>query len=150
MSQCVQILHDKMQLQKEKIHFFEMTHALLFEKSVPKSYLGEAVLIVAYLFIWLPSKVLGNKALVNVLSEFFTDYHWFSKISPKVFICVSFVHIHAQSHGKLILELVNVSFIGYSPIKKGHKCYHPTSKKFFISINVNSAQNHPFFTYPHL
>ena len=40
-------------VERKNCHFFEVTHALLFEKSVPKSYLGEAVLIVAYLFIWL-------------------------------------------------------------------------------------------------
>ena len=36
-------------------------------------------------------------------------------------------------------------FVGYSSLQKGYKCYHPSSRRFFISANVTFAEYEPFF-----
>ena len=36
-------------------------------------------------------------------------------------------------------------FVRYSSLQKGYKCYHPSSRRFFISANVTFAEYEPFF-----
>lgn len=106
----------------------------------------------ANLINWLPLKELGNKVIVKVLSKFFPNFHGSSKIPPKVFRCVPFVFIHAQSHYKLDPQALKYVFIGYSQQRRGTNIItdHPTSKKFFISMGVTFAENQTFFIDPHL
>lgn len=48
--------------------------------------------------------------------------------------------------GNLILKLLNVSFIGYSPTQEGHKCYHPPSRRSFVSMDVTFRESKPYFS----
>ncbi|RVW48495.1 Retrovirus-related Pol polyprotein from transposon RE1, partial [Vitis vinifera] len=36
-------------------------------------------------------------------------------------------------------------FLGYSPNQKGYKCYSPTTKKFYTSMDVTFFKNQPFY-----
>ena len=36
-------------------------------------------------------------------------------------------------------------FIGYSLTQKGYKCYYPSNKQTFISIDVTFHENQPFY-----
>lgn len=55
-------------------------------------------------------------------------------IPPKIFGCVCFVHKHTR--GKLDPRALRCVFIGYFSTKKGYKCYHPPTKKFYMIIDV--------------
>ena len=110
-------------------HLLETTRALLFEKQVPKDYWGEAVLTAAHLINRLPSRVLGNKTPISVLSQFYPEFNKSNHFPPKIFGSVSYVHIHTQNRGKLGPRAVKCVFLGYSSTQKGYKCYHPNSKK---------------------
>ena len=72
-------------------------------------------------------------------------------LSPQVFGCVSYVHIHDQLHGKLDPRAVKIAFLGYSPTKKGYKCHHSPIKKHYITMNVIFIENQQYFnnTYFH-
>ena len=63
----------------------------------------------------------------------------------KVLGCVSFVHIHTHNRGKLDLRALKCVFVGYSTTKKGYKCYHPTTRKTFISMDVTLMEKKSFF-----
>lgn len=79
----------------------------------------------------------------QILIDFFPDFHRFSKILSNVFGHVSFVQIDAQS-SELDPQALKCVFIGYSPTKKGYKCYYPTSMKFFILMEATFIENRPF------
>ena len=71
-------------------------------------------------------------------------------ISPKVFGCVSFVHVHSHGQGKLDPRAVKCVFIGYSPTQKGYKCYHPPTRKTYVSTNVTFVERENYFSSPSL
>ena len=124
-SSCVDTPQQNGVAERKNRHLLETTRALLFEKQVPKHYWGEAVLTAAHLINRLPSRVLGNKTPVSVLSQFYLEFNKSSHLPPKIFGSVSYVHIHTQNHGKLDPRAVKCVFLGYSSTQKGYKCYHP-------------------------
>ena len=108
------------------------------------------MLMAAYLINRMPSRILGFKSLVSVFSNHFPDSHITCKLTPKVFGCVNFVHIHAHNRGKLDQRALKCIFVGYCATKKGYKCYHPFSWKFFISMDVTFVERQFFFFTPYL
>ena len=90
---------------------------------------GEAVLTATHLINYLPSKILGFKSPMGILSTFYLNLNTTNNLVPRVFGCVSFVHVHSQNKGKLDPKALKCVFVGYSSTQKGYKCYHPPSKK---------------------
>ncbi|KAM1895745.1 hypothetical protein ACFX13_044458 [Malus domestica] len=55
-------------------------------------------------------------------------------LSPRVLRCVVFVHLHPpQRNNKLEPRTLRCVFLGYATTQKGYRCYHPPSKKMFIT-----------------
>ena len=63
---------------------------------------------------------------------------------PRIFESVAYVHIHSQNWGKLDPHAFKCVLIGYSPTQKGYKCYQPSSKKLFVSVNVTFDESEFF------
>jgi hypothetical protein len=122
----------------------------MFQKNVPKSFWGEAVLTDIHLINRLPFRVLRFKSPMEMLSTFYPNLHTTNNLVPRIFGCVSFVHIHSQSKGKLDLRALKCVFVGYSSTQKGYKCYHPPSKKFYVSADVTFNEQESYFTTPYL
>ena len=105
----------------------------MLDTHVPKSYWGDALLTATYLINRMPSRVLDFKTPLEVLSP---PSSASKGVSLKVFGCVCFVHVHGPTQGKLDPRALKCVFVGYSPTQKGYKCYHPPSKKQFVSMDV--------------
>ncbi|WVY92160.1 hypothetical protein V8G54_037674, partial [Vigna mungo] len=73
----------------------------------------------------------------------FPAYRLVSRISPKIFGCSSFVHLYNQ--GKLDPKSIKCIFVGYSPTQKGYKCYSPSHKKYFITMDVTFNEQESFY-----
>ena len=144
-SSCVDTPQQNGVAERKNRHFLEITRALLFQNHVPKSYWGEAILTSTYLINRLPSRVINFKSPLNYLLEFFPKNNFYSKIPPKVFGCASYIHIHKQQRTKLDPRALKCIFIGYSTSQKGYKCYHPASRKFFVSKDVRFNEKQSFF-----
>ena len=63
----------------------------------------------------------------------------------RVFSCIAFVHVSKHLRDKLDPQALKCVFIGYSPTQKCYKCYHPTTKKFYVSKDVTFIENRSFF-----
>jgi len=70
------------------------------------------------------------------MSSFFPFVPFLSSHHSHVFRCVAFVHIHSWFCGKLDPRVVKCIFVGYTYNKKKYCCYHLSSRKVFISMNV--------------
>ena len=126
-------------------HLLDVSRSLLFTMNVPKSFWGEVVLTATYLTNRMPSRILGFKTPCQALLDVFPTTHLLSNIPLKVFGCTSFVHIHSQHWGKLDPRSLKCIFLGYSSNQKGYKCYSPSTRKFYNSMDVTFIEHLPFF-----
>jgi len=126
-------------------HLLNHTRALHFQNHVPKIFLGEAILTATYLINRLPSKLLNLQSSMQVLSLFYPYIESSNKLQPKIFGCVAFVHVHNNEKGKLDPRAVKCVFIGYSNTQKGYRCYHPISRKFYVSRDVTFHEQESYF-----
>ena len=136
--------------ERKNRHLLECTRALLFQHNVPKSYWGKAVLTSAYVINRIPSRVLGFKSPLETLSQFYLDIRSSFNLTPRIFGYTSLVHVHSHNRGKLDPRALKCVFVGYSAIQKGYKCYHPSTRKLYVSIDVTFVENKPYFSTSYL
>jgi hypothetical protein len=105
---------------------------------VPNSCWADALLYAAYLINKMPSRILDFKTPLEVCLHLY--------LLPKVFGCVCFVHIYVPLLGKLDHRALKCISVGYSLTHKGYKCYHPPSRKRFVSMDVTFFELHPYFS----
>ena len=55
-----------------------------------------------------------------------------------------------QSKDKLDPRALRCVFLRYSSNKNGYKCYHPPTKRSFITIDVTFFESQPYFTHTYL
>ena len=86
---------------------------------------------------------------MEVLSSFYPNMRTTNHLIPKIFGCVSFVHVHSPNKGKLDPRAVKYIFVGYSSTQKGYKCNHPPSTihhpKFFVLVDVTFNESESYF-----
>ena len=68
-------------------------------------YWGE-VLTTTHFINRLPLSVLGFKSHMEVFSKFYLNFTTSNNLVPRIFGCVSFVHVHAQNWGKFDLRAI--------------------------------------------
>jgi hypothetical protein len=66
-------------------------------------------------------------------------------VPPKVFGCTCFVRDHRPSVGKLDPRAVKCIFVGYSIGQKGYKCWSPSERHLFVSMDVTCRESVPFY-----
>ncbi|KAL0298831.1 UNVERIFIED_CONTAM: Retrovirus-related Pol polyprotein from transposon RE1 [Sesamum radiatum] len=123
-------------------HLLDVARTIMTHMHVPKSYWGDAVLIACYLIDRMPSTILNGDTPYSCL---FLDKPLFG-ITPRVFGCVCFVHIHCPSLDKLSPRSVKSIFLGYSRTQKGYQCYDPQSRRSFTSADVTFFEFTPFYS----
>src|SRR3954467_5093780 len=133
-------LQRRMEWLSVKTHLLEVARALMFQMNVPKFLWSEAVMTAAYLINRMPSKVLGMRTPCEILlgANKFT-------VPPKVFGCTCFVRDYRPSVGKLDPESIRCIFVGYSASQKGYKCWCPTERRLFVSMDVTFRESEAFY-----
>lgn len=113
----------------------------MFSTGLSKSYLGDAVLTGAYLINRMPSSVLDYKSPIELLMDTTVKH-----LIHLTYLDVCFIHDHGKSRGKLDPKALNCVFISYLATKKGYKCYHPSTRQIFISVDVTFREDESFFS----
>ncbi|RDX71652.1 hypothetical protein CR513_48974, partial [Mucuna pruriens] len=131
---CVNTLQQNGVAERKNHHLLEVVRALLFQMSIPNVYWGETVLTATYLINKLSTQVLNSISPIKHMFSFFPSSPLMLSLPSRVFGCVAFVHSHHPHRGKLDLRAVKCVFISYSSNKKGFKCYHSLSRRFFVSM----------------
>jgi hypothetical protein len=129
--------------ERKNRHLLEITRCIMLAMNVPKYLWSEAVMTAAYLMNRMPSRVLNNKTPIECLTGKTTYV-----VPPKVFGCVCFVRDHRPSVGKLDPRAVKCIFVGYSGKQKGYKCWCPSKKRMFVSMDVVFREHVPFYGDP--
>ncbi|XP_068483247.1 uncharacterized protein [Phaseolus vulgaris] len=144
-SSCVNTPQQNGIAERKNGHLLDQTRALFLQNHVPKKFWGEDLLTATYLINRLPSKILASKSPMEVLSSFYPHLNPTNKLQPGIFGRVSFVHVHSNERGKLDPRAVKCVFLGYSTTQKGYKCFHPPSKRFFVSRDVTFNEQESYF-----
>ena len=126
--------------ERKNRHILEIARSLMFTMNVPKFLWSEAVMTVIYLINRTPSRLLGWKSpyeMLRGMNEFV--------VPPKVFGCTCFVRDRLPLVGKLDPQAIKCIFVGYSSSQKGYKCWCPTEKRLFVSMDVTFRESEPFY-----
>jgi len=126
--------------ERKNRHLLEVTRSLMYTMNVPKFLWSEAVMTATHLINRMPSRVLGMKTPCEVL---FGENVFI--VPPKVFGCTCFVRDHRPSVGKLDPQAVKCIFVGYSCGQKGYKCWSPSERRMFVSMDVTFRESVPFY-----
>ncbi|KAH9657194.1 retrovirus-related pol polyprotein from transposon RE1 [Citrus sinensis] len=130
--------------ERKNRHLLEVARSLMFTNRVPKQFWGEAILTASYLINRMPTRIFNFQSPLNVFTKFYPYAKVFTSLPPKIFGCIAFVHVHKQNRSKLDPRALKCVFLGYSPTRKGYKCYDPLSKKFFVTMDVTFFENRSF------
>ena len=118
---------------------------LLLNYHVLWTYWGEAILTSTHLVNRLPSQQLAFTSPIDRMHAAFPDIPLRTGLLPRIFGCTAYVHDPSASLTKLDARALRCVFVEYSSLQKGYKCYHPPSRRFFISANVTFAEYESFF-----
>jgi hypothetical protein len=138
---CVNTPEQNGVAERKNRHLLEVARSLMFTMNVPKFLWGEAVKIATYLINRMSLRVLDNKSPAELLLKS-NDF----VVPPKVFGCVCFVHDYRNNVGKLDPRAVKCVFVGYSPTQKGYRCWCPSERRFFVSMDVTFREHEPYYS----
>eukprot|EP00253_Pinus_taeda_P014195 PITA_14195 len=109
----------------------DMVRSMLKAKHFPNDYWAEAVNCAVYILNRCPTKAVMNKV---------PEEAWSGRkqgvTHMKDFGCVAYAHIPDQLRKKLDSKGEKCIFIGYSEESKAYRLYIPSTKKFFMSRDV--------------
>ena len=111
---------------------------------VPKHFWADAVSTTCFFINWMPSSVLN---WVTPFQTLFPHKSLFP-IEPQVFGCTCFVRDVRTLVSKLDHKSLKCIFLGYSRVQKGYRCYCPTLRRYFVSIDVTFFETTPFSLSP--
>ena len=118
----------------------ELGVTMLFHNGAPLCLWVKAFTIVVFLINRLLSSSLNFEAPYFVLHGTHPNY-----LSLRIFGSKCFPYTWDTRCNKFDPKTIPCVFVGYSDIHKGYKCFHPSSKKFFISRYVVFYES--FFPY---
>lgn len=123
----------------------EITRSVMIESRIPTFLWPEAVATSVFLLNRLPTKILNMKTPLDVLSNQ-TNIPAPLNLSPKVFGCSVYVHIHKHERTKLSPCAKKCVFVGYGINQKGYRCFDPSSRKIITTMNCNFLESEFFYT----
>lgn len=132
--------------ERKNRHLLEVARALMFTTSVPKHFWGEAILTAVYLINRMPSRVLKYHTPLSILLQAYPHTHLISNLPLKTFGCTSYVHILGPNRSKFDSRALRCVFLGYSSTKKGYKCYNPSTRRMYVSLDVTFNEEQSFYS----
>ncbi|XP_059669452.1 uncharacterized protein LOC132314630 [Cornus florida] len=125
-------------------HLLEVVRASLIEAHMPLSYWGETLTAATYLINRVPSSSIDFQTPWLSLTQLLLQP---SQIYLLMFFgCVAFVHLHKYQRNKLTPQALRCVFLGYAAHKKGHRYYHPPTRRMFITIDVVFHEDSIYFS----
>ena len=122
--------------ERKNRHLLEVTRTLMFSTKIPKYLWGDALLHATYLINRMPSKILDFKTPIDVFQKYFPNSRTINSMPLKIFGCTVFIKNPNRTASKLDPKGKKCVFLGVPPTQKGYKCFDPSTKKMFITMDV--------------
>ena len=126
-------------------HLLETARSLLIGADVPRSSWDVALQTATYLINLMSSKVLNFLTPLQVLATFL-PLPSVLVLPPRVFGCVTFVHLHKNQRTKLDPCALRCVFMGYGLHQKGYRCYHPSSRRMYTTMDVTFSESEMYYS----
>ncbi|KAL0551185.1 hypothetical protein IC582_010271 [Cucumis melo] len=115
------------------------------------SYLwGDVILTIAHLINRMPSRILHLQTPLDCLKESYSSTHLVSKVPLRVFRCTAYVYNFGPNQTKFTPRAQACVFVGYLLHQRDYKCFHPPSRKYFVTMDVTFCENRSYFPVSHL
>ena len=135
--------------ERKNRQLLEVVRASLLEAHMPTRYWGEAITTATYLINKLPSSTLQFQTPLSVLHDAINT-PTVSNLPPKVFGCTTFVHLHKPLRNKLEPRALKCVFVGYAQHQKGYRCYHPSTHKLYVTLDVVFQEDKMYYSTPEM
>ncbi|XP_026429173.1 uncharacterized protein LOC113325170 [Papaver somniferum] len=131
--------------ERKNRHLLEVVSASLIKAHMPLMYWGEALTSAAYLINRVPSSTIVFQTPHQALAEAVVA-PTVPNLPPHVFGCVAYVHLHKNQRDKLAPRALKCVFVGYATTKKEYYCYHPPTKRMFVTLDVVFHEDTIYFS----
>lgn len=144
LSSCVDTPQQNGVATRKNRHILEEARSFMYITYVLKQFWGEVILTTTYPINRMSSHILNFKTHVNTNIELYPHSRIVSTICLKVFGCSTYVHVHHI--GKLDSKATKYIVLGYSPNKKGYKCFSPITIQWMSPFlnNIHTIPILPF------
>ncbi|KAL4025768.1 hypothetical protein IC575_014173 [Cucumis melo] len=136
--------------ERKNRHLVEVARSLMFSTFLPSYLWGDAILLTAHLINRMPSRILHLQTPLDCLKESYPSTRLVSEVPLRVFGCTAYVHNFGPNQTKLTPRAQACVFVGYPLHQRGYKCFHPPSRKYFVTMDVTFCENRPYFPVNHL
>ncbi|KAL0536842.1 hypothetical protein IC582_025805 [Cucumis melo] len=136
--------------ERKNRHLVEVARSLMLFTSFPSYLWGDAILTAAHLINRMPSRILQLQTPLYCLKESYPSTRLVSEVPLRVFGCTDYVHNFGPNQTKFIPRAQAYVFVGYPLHQRGYKCFHPPSRKYFVTMDVTFCENRPYFPVSHL
>ncbi|RVX08628.1 Retrovirus-related Pol polyprotein from transposon TNT 1-94 [Vitis vinifera] len=131
--------------ERKNRHLLEVVRASLIEAKISISYWGEAITSATYLINQVPSSPINFQTSLQALTNAIVA-PTVPNLPPRIFGCMAFVHLHKRQRTKLTSHALQCVFVGYALHKKGYRCYHPPTRRMFITMDVVFHEDSMYFS----
>ncbi|KAA0035929.1 Cysteine-rich RLK (RECEPTOR-like protein kinase) 8 [Cucumis melo var. makuwa] len=118
--------------------------------SLLSSYFSTSEQDFAHLINRIPSRILHLQTPLDCLKESYPSTRLVSEVPLCVFGCTAYVHNFGPNQSKFTHRAQACVFVGYPLHQRGYKCFHPPSRKYFVTLDVTFCENRPYFPVSHL
>ncbi|RVW62614.1 Retrovirus-related Pol polyprotein from transposon TNT 1-94 [Vitis vinifera] len=132
-------------VERKNRHLLEVARASLIAAKTPISYWGEAITSAAYLINRVPSSLINFQTPLQTLTNAVVA-PTVPNLPPRVFGCVTFVHLHKHQRTKLTSHALQCVFVKYALHKKGYRSYHPPTRQMYITMDVVFHEDSMYFS----
>ena len=112
---------------------------------VPKRVWVDAVITVVFLINGMLAHVIDYQTPLRMLSQF-SSILFVLNLRPKVFGYICYIHVYSHLRDTLYLCALKCVFLGCSNSQKGYKCFHHSSGKYYVSVNVLFNERESYFS----
>ncbi|KAA0033038.1 Cysteine-rich RLK (RECEPTOR-like protein kinase) 8 [Cucumis melo var. makuwa] len=131
--------------ERKNRHLVEVARSLMLSTSLPSYLWGDAILIAAHLINRMSSRILHLQTPLDCLKESYPSTRLVSEVPLCVFGCTAYVHNFGPNQTKFTPRAQACVFVGYPLHQRGYKCFHPPSRKYFVTMDVLSVKTDPTF-----
>ncbi|KAA0054133.1 Cysteine-rich RLK (RECEPTOR-like protein kinase) 8 [Cucumis melo var. makuwa] len=127
--------------ERKNRHLLKVACSLMLSTSLPSYLWGDAILTAAHLINRILSRILHLQTPLECLKESYPSTDLVSEVPLRVFGCTAYVHSFGPNQTKFTPRAQTCVFVEHLLYQCGYKCFHPPSRKYFVTMDVTFCED---------